>query len=415
MSSVLKQQAAQALATYLTAQTGVPFTAVAADYEQDATFPSGVVIPRRGQFTAWQDDEMDTTSTKQLVTVGEFEGQVEIRLAGLEQPAREVLEQQVMDVLAASEFSPGVVTLQAPAVNVMGTQFTHQPLVVFSLTEEDWREEMVFTSERYASLTLDAWYHVFVARDYPDMNEILVALGQDVTATDATTIAVEVVKVQCLKGRILERAPRYFFLFNDPDIITNQESNLGSGPADKITWSGNLRTPSVVPNVDTQGVYLGPGANGYGQANFAPPTGRSPCRMAYWLTPTDLNTVTPDYNGIGWQAGLRIAVASDGSVKAFVDNGVALVSSPAGAVRPGQLYMLGIRFDGDTLELYVNGAKVGQAAVSGVVSRSGTWFASIVEANGSFQYWWYEDDPGTAAMMATDYATGLNALASINH
>jgi len=398
--SALKRQAAQALATYLSAQIpGIPFTAVSADYEQDATFPCGVVIPRHGQFMAWQDDEKETTSTKQLVTVGEFEGQVEIRLCGLEQPQREDLEQQVMDVLASSEFSPGVVTLQAPAISIGGTQFTHQPLVVFSLTDEDWREEMVFTSERYASLMMDAWYHVFVARDYPDINEIVLSLTHDVTSDPSVVTIESVILATDYASAVLASNPAHFWLL---DPVAATAPDLGNSPVVLNKQGNPVASPTIILQETTRSQLCASGSDFFQAATTPSYSSTDPFTFMGWVRPLARTAGDARYNGAGWSVGLGWGFDETGHVLVSGNPGVILTSQSTVAI--GTSVHIGITYDGATVTLYINGLPESQIAQAAVQHDAGGFFyINPSSANCYYQAISYETSCASAALMKSRF------------
>jgi hypothetical protein len=195
MASQLKQQAAEALADFLrpyvhavTGTTSTPVTATQADYEDEAGHPSVVVLPRRMKFMQWQDDELDeSVPDKLLVNVGEFEGTAEIRIVGLGKYERGLVEQAVLDALLSGDV-PGTTVLQAAPVKVGATQYEHEPLIAYTLDEEDWREELVFENERYSFLTLGLNYEAFASRDVWILDQIVLAFTEDLDSAPSTLV-----------------------------------------------------------------------------------------------------------------------------------------------------------------------------------------------------------------------------------
>lgn len=183
--SAIKRACVDALAAAFQAQLGsVPVKAVQASYEKEQVHPSVQLMPKRFTFTASQDEELDTSvSDRNLVTVGAFEGQVEIRVAAVSKKEREDIQDLVWNALNQDEYRIGVLVAQTAAVKVAGTQFLYQALAVAVLPDgdgsEEWREEMVFEASRYSYITLDVAYPALVNRQAYDMNTMTLAFTED--------------------------------------------------------------------------------------------------------------------------------------------------------------------------------------------------------------------------------------------
>jgi hypothetical protein len=183
--SAIKRAALDALAGALQSQIGAtPVKAVAASYEKDMVHPSVQLMPRRFTFTAFQDEELDTSvSDRDLVCVGSFEGSVEVRISALSKHEREDLQDAVWNALNQDEYRIGVLLAQTPAVKVAGTQFLYQALVSAVLADSDgsveWRDEMVFDASRYSYITLDVSYPALVNRQAYDIDTLSVAFTED--------------------------------------------------------------------------------------------------------------------------------------------------------------------------------------------------------------------------------------------
>lgn len=188
--STIKRAALDALASALQAFTGsVPVKAVQADYEKDMVHPSIQLMPRKFTFNSFNDEELDSSvSDHLLVNVGCFEGQMEIRVGALSRSEREAIQELVWGAFCQDELRSGIIVAQTPAVLVMGTQYLAQATVVAQFPDDDgseeWREEMVFTAERYSYLTVGVSYPALVSRVAYDINELSVAFTEDLTSDD---------------------------------------------------------------------------------------------------------------------------------------------------------------------------------------------------------------------------------------
>lgn len=183
--SAIKRACVDALAAAFQGQLGsVPVKAIAASYEKDMVHPSVQLMPKRFTFTAAEDEELDASvSDRQLVTVGCFEGQVELRVAAVSRKEREDIQDLIWNALNQDEYRVGVLVAQTPAVKVAGTQFLYQALAVAVLPDsdgsEEWREEMVFEASRYSYITLDVSYPALVNRQAYDVTSWQLAFTHD--------------------------------------------------------------------------------------------------------------------------------------------------------------------------------------------------------------------------------------------
>lgn len=182
MGSSIKMAACTALQAALQAALpGVTVTVPQAAFNKDVVYPSIAIVP--GQFnydSNFQEHEQDTTVTGQLlVSVGDFEGTVELRLAAQNQFQRQELEEQVLQVFLATEGAPGMLITQTPAVKVGGVQYLYQAIAAFEWDQRAWREEMVFNDERYSYLTLNAAFPALASRQAYTIETLVLAIGHD--------------------------------------------------------------------------------------------------------------------------------------------------------------------------------------------------------------------------------------------
>ncbi len=196
----IKMAACKALVDFLQSQLpDVPVSAPQAPYSQDVAYPSIVVVPSQFTFVPYQEEEVDDSQPDNLlVRMGDFEGSVELRIAGTSAFAREELEERVMGLLL-NENNPGVLVVETAPVRLGGVQYLARAVAGFELTKEAWREEMVFSDERYSFLELDASYPALVSRGSIDnpirlIETLVLAVNHDLasdTADEERNVAID--------------------------------------------------------------------------------------------------------------------------------------------------------------------------------------------------------------------------------
>lgn len=208
MASNIKRGACAALAEYLAPLLApVPVYGDIGEYEQDQVYPAVVVTPQPFTFTPQQEEELDTRlHDRLLVQVGEYEGTVELRCYEMHLHKREELEQAVLDIIHVGdgELASGLITVPVKGLTFRGASYLHEPRAAFVLTDEQWRNEMVFASEVYAYLSLDAMIPALASREGIYSVETLVsalAAGVDDSVLTAESPTVENVTVN-LDGSI---------------------------------------------------------------------------------------------------------------------------------------------------------------------------------------------------------------------
>jgi hypothetical protein len=164
----MKRSCVESLATALRAvvPAGVDVQACAADWEEPTKFPAVRVLPGKFTFDPWQEQEVDDTqATNLFLEVGEFEGNVEIRVSARHKIQREQIEDTILNWFLSRAYTPGVqVTTLPSGQTVGGIATTYQANCAFSLEDEEWREEMVFADKRYSFLDVEAWFPALVVR-----------------------------------------------------------------------------------------------------------------------------------------------------------------------------------------------------------------------------------------------------------
>lgn len=189
MSSI-KRACCDALAKYLRAQLpGIKVTVPQAPYTQDMEYPSIAIVPRPFNFTEplQEDEKEEAQPFSYLATVGDFEGQVELRIAANSAFEREELQETISQLFLSTELAPGYLGCETDPVKLGGVQYLYKALASFELTQDDWREEMVFSNERYAYLVLDAEFPALISRGTPTapiglIETLVVAINNDLAS-----------------------------------------------------------------------------------------------------------------------------------------------------------------------------------------------------------------------------------------
>lgn len=186
-------QAALQLAKYLQPfLADIPVLPLQQTYNQDAEaeFPSVVILPGKHEFQPWQLREINTEDdTKLLAHLGDYEGTTEIRVYSLLAPQREAIETVITEAFMQREGAPGVVVLTIPPIRVGGTQWTSNSYAAYEFEDYEWKEEMVFTSSRFSSLTLSSQCQMYSSFNIPDINQLILDLR------DENNIEIEKIRV----------------------------------------------------------------------------------------------------------------------------------------------------------------------------------------------------------------------------
>lgn len=180
----MKRACVESLATALRAvlPVNVDVRACAADWEEPTQFPAVSVLPGKFTFDPWQEREVDDTQADKLfLEVGEFEGNVEIRVSARSRAQRELVEDAVLNYFLSRPLTPGVQTTTLPPVPVGGVATTYQATCAFALDDEEWREEMAFSDKRYTFLDVEAWFPALVVRSgVYTIQQLVLAFDADV-------------------------------------------------------------------------------------------------------------------------------------------------------------------------------------------------------------------------------------------
>lgn len=192
--SRLKYQACSVLAAYIAAHipafAGGKARAAHAEPEDDATYPSVVVMPRKFVFQPFQEDEVwsPADSTERVVEVGALEGRVELRLYALSGPQRDEYEDKLTALFLERDNTPGVLVVTCPAVTIAGSisppteVSTYDAPVAFTLDDVEWEEEKVWDKRRYSYLTLGLNLPALLLQRVYTIEEYVLAINNDLTS-----------------------------------------------------------------------------------------------------------------------------------------------------------------------------------------------------------------------------------------
>lgn len=191
--SQVKRAAAKALAD--TIETQIPELAGRvfpswADEENEAAYPAVVVLPGRMKFEPWQEDEIDDSDPNVLVlSVGDFEGEAELRVYAKSEAERERIGQLVTDLFMAREGAPGVLVADTDPIplNVLGSRTPQLGTAhaAFTLDDDEWSEERVFSKKRYQFMNVGVVFPCLVARSVPTILQLVIEM-QAAVALDLT-------------------------------------------------------------------------------------------------------------------------------------------------------------------------------------------------------------------------------------
>ncbi len=193
--SNIKQTVAESLAAFITANiSGVPCFSQWADEEEIAAFPSIAIIPGKLSLTPWQEDELDEPDDDTLIlSVGDLEGDCDIRVYAKSIDERADLAQRVQDLFFLRPGAPGVIVTQTAdlPLNVAGTPTTtmYGAPASFTLEEEMWNEEKVFSKKRYDFITIGCVMPCVIARADSTINTMVAATVIESDLTETLPIA----------------------------------------------------------------------------------------------------------------------------------------------------------------------------------------------------------------------------------
>ncbi len=187
-STNLKRVVSKAIANYLAANvTGLSNVSSKQEGpEKDTIFPSAMLetgsfrfVPEDPDEVYWfgEDTDDDADDGKLVLSVGEFEGQAELRLYAKNVPERELYEQRIMDLFLAQQGSPGTLYITTPTLTVNGYVSLHSVEIKLRLESEEWQEEFAFENRRYSFIDVSFAYPALTTRDAAEIESLQLALA----------------------------------------------------------------------------------------------------------------------------------------------------------------------------------------------------------------------------------------------
>lgn len=158
------------------------------DSDKPACYPN-LVIDTFGRFAfePLDADEIESTPTDVKVHVGDFSGQVRLRLGARSRAERRELGDRVTNEFLKTPGKSGALVLQLRDFQVSGYPFKGPIPVAFRVGEQDWDEEFVFERKRFQDLVLDVELPALVTwTNTYDINELVLAFSEDLTSTTPT-------------------------------------------------------------------------------------------------------------------------------------------------------------------------------------------------------------------------------------
>lgn len=188
----MKRIVANALADHLASNvTGLAgkVSAVAAGPETTMPCLSVKIIGDNFSFEPSQEDEVyeaEVDDGKVISDVGSWLGQFTIELYSTTPAERELYEQRILDLFLETEWAPGTLYVDLPALTVGGYVSLYQAQIKFRLESEQWMDEMAFENKRYVFIDIFVDYPALVARDAHDL-DIQLFLNPDLEVEIADT------------------------------------------------------------------------------------------------------------------------------------------------------------------------------------------------------------------------------------
>lgn len=171
----MKRIVANALASHLSDNiSGLSgkVTAVAAGPETVLPCLAVKVIPDHFTFEPSQEDEVyeeDPDDGSVIVDVGSWVGNFTIELYTATPAEREQYEQSILDLFMATEWAPGTLYIDLPALTVGSYVSLYEAQIKYRIESETWIDEMAFEGKRYCFLDVYVDYPALVTREAADL------------------------------------------------------------------------------------------------------------------------------------------------------------------------------------------------------------------------------------------------------
>lgn len=166
-------------------------SAVAAGPSEDLKCLAVKVLPSDFRFVPSDEDEVyeaELDDGKIICEVGQFTGSFTLELYTASPAEREQYEQLILDLFLATEWAPGTVFVNTPAVTVNSYVSLYQPEIKFRLESESWIEEMSFEAKRYCFIEISLALPALVTRSAATIDSLQLWLSE--SASDAYIIEV---------------------------------------------------------------------------------------------------------------------------------------------------------------------------------------------------------------------------------
>lgn len=194
----MKRIVANALANHLAsniAGLSGKVTAVAAGPDENLNCLAVKIIPDRFDFDPSNPDDIywdeNTDDGKVVTDVGSWVGNFTLELYATSPAEREEYEQAIIDLFTSTEWAPGTLFIDTPALTIMGYISLHQAQIKFRLEDETWVDEMAFESKRYSFLDVYVDYPALVTRNAATIEDLQLAFSSDLDAVITTMADVD--------------------------------------------------------------------------------------------------------------------------------------------------------------------------------------------------------------------------------
>ena len=172
----MKRIVANALANHLAsniAGLSGKVTAVAAGPEETLACLAVKIVSDNFTFEPSQENEvyeLDPDDGKVISDVGSWVGNFTIELYTASAAEREHYEQAIINLFMETEWAPGTLYIDLPALTVGSYVSLYQAQIKYRLEEENWVEEMAFEGKRYSFLDVFIDYPALVTRTAKDLD-----------------------------------------------------------------------------------------------------------------------------------------------------------------------------------------------------------------------------------------------------
>jgi hypothetical protein len=156
--------------------------------DQEPDYPEVGVLPGGFKFIPWNQAAVKDSAgdavvngTSALVDVGELAGKMQVWIGARYPVDREAVEDAILALFFEDENAPGTVQVTVSDVTIAGVATGYDVILTFSLLEEEWTEEMVFSVKRWASLSVEVELPILVWRSQaPLITSMQMAITNDV-------------------------------------------------------------------------------------------------------------------------------------------------------------------------------------------------------------------------------------------